>query len=41
MGTRSGNLILNRLSDGGFRTWTRWIVTVVGGYYLVRGLAGL
>ncbi|WP_110677116.1 TSUP family transporter [Salinicola sp. RZ23] len=41
LGTRSGNLILTRLSDSGFRTWTRWIVTVVGGYYLIRGLAGL
>ncbi|WP_251977649.1 TSUP family transporter [Salinicola avicenniae] len=41
LGTRSGNRILARLSDGGFRTWTRWIVTVVGVYYLVRGLGGL
>ncbi|GHB32299.1 sulfite exporter TauE/SafE family protein [Salinicola rhizosphaerae] len=41
LGTRSGNLLLSRLTDTGFRTWTRWIVTVVGGYYLVRGVLGL
>ncbi|WP_110685971.1 TSUP family transporter [Salinicola aestuarinus] len=41
LGTRSGSRILNRLSDVGFRTWTRWIVTGVGGYYLVRGLIGM
>lgn len=41
LGTRSGNLILARLSDVGFRYWTRWIVTVVGAYYLIRGIVGL
>lgn len=41
LGTRSGNLILTRLTDSGFRYWTRWIVTVVGAYYLIRGLIGL
>lgn len=41
LGTRTGNLILSRLTDAGFRSWTRWIVTVVGAYYLIRGLMGL
>lgn len=41
LGTRSGNLILARLTDAGFRAWTRWIVTVVGGYYLISGLMKL
>lgn len=41
LGTRSGNLMLSRLTDTGFRYWTRWIVTVVGAYYLIRGVAGL
>ena len=41
LGTRTGNLILSRLTDAGFRYWTRWIVTVVGAYYLIRGLMGL
>lgn len=40
LGTRSGNLVLARLTDVGFRYWTRWIVTIVGLYYLLRGLSG-
>jgi cytochrome c biogenesis protein CcdA len=37
-GTHMGYGILQRLSDDGFRRWTRWIVTMLGVFYLVRGL---
>lgn len=38
LGTRSGNAILRRLTDANFRYWTRWIVTVIGGFYFLQGL---
>ncbi|MFN7104567.1 MAG: TSUP family transporter [Pseudorhizobium sp.] len=38
LGTRTGNVILQRLTDAGFRMWTRWIVTGVGAVYLVQGV---
>lgn len=38
-GTQSGNAILHRMTDIGFRRWTRWIVTGIGLVYLGRGLA--
>jgi uncharacterized membrane protein YfcA len=41
LGTRAGNAILQRLTDANFRAWTRWIVTVIGVVYLVRGLSPL
>ena len=37
-GTNLGYHILQRLSDDGFRRWTRWIVTFLGIFYLVRGI---
>jgi uncharacterized protein len=37
-GTNLGYHILQRLSDEGFRRWTRWIVTLLGIFYLVRGI---
>lgn len=37
-GTNAGYLILQRLSDDGFRRWTRWIVTLLGIFYLTRGI---
>lgn len=37
-GTNLGYHILQRMSDDGFRTWTRWIVTAIGIFYLGRGL---
>ena len=37
-GTNVGYLILQRLSDDGFRRWTRWIVTLLGIFYLTRGI---
>ncbi|CAD7042993.1 sulfite exporter TauE/SafE family protein [Pseudorhizobium endolithicum] len=41
LGTRAGNIILQRMTDANFRTWTRWIVTGVGGVYIVQGLQQL
>jgi len=38
LGTRAGAAILHRMSDAGFRTWTRWIVTAIGLVYLVQGV---
>lgn len=38
LGTRSGNVILRRLTDANFRYWTRWIVTAIGGFYFVQGI---
>ena len=37
-GTSAGHWILQRLTDANFRAWTRWIVTAIGIFYLVRGL---
>ena len=41
LGTRAGNFVLHRLTDVGFRRWTRWIVTGIGLVYLGRGIAQL
>lgn len=38
-GTNLGYHILQRMSDDGFRTWTRWVVTLIGLVFLVRGLS--
>ena len=35
-GTWCGGLILERMSDVNFKRWTRWIVTAVGGLYLIQ-----
>ncbi|MFM8820028.1 MAG: TSUP family transporter [Phenylobacterium sp.] len=35
-GTRAGGVILDRMTDDGFRRWTRWIVTGIGAFYLVQ-----
>ncbi len=37
-GTFIGTRILKRLSDVGFRQYTKWLVTVIGAVYVVRGL---
>ncbi|WP_297112836.1 sulfite exporter TauE/SafE family protein [uncultured Devosia sp.] len=37
-GTNLGYQVLQRMSDDGFRRWTRWIVTVLGAFYLTRGI---
>ncbi|MCD1266433.1 hypothetical protein B5M44_16035 [Shinella sumterensis] len=36
IGTRTGNVILHRMSNERYRTWARWIVTAVGAVYLLR-----
>ena len=38
-GTSAGHWILQRLTDANFRRWTRWIVTAIGIFYLIRGLS--
>lgn len=38
-GTNLGYHILQRMTDEGFRTWTRWIVTGIGVFYMIRGLS--
>lgn len=35
-GTALGGLILDRLSDTDFKRWTAWIVTAIGGLYLIQ-----
>lgn len=37
-GTQLGYVILQRMTDAGFRRWTRWIVTGIGLFYLLRGV---
>jgi uncharacterized membrane protein YfcA len=37
-GTQLGYRILQKLTDDGFRKWTRWVVTGIGTFYLARGL---
>ncbi|MBO9590158.1 sulfite exporter TauE/SafE family protein [Devosia sp.] len=41
LGTNVGYRVLQRLTDDNFRKWTRWIVTGIGLFYLVRGLMAL
>jgi uncharacterized membrane protein YfcA len=36
LGTLVGGRILDRMSDVNFKRWTRWIVTGIGGLYLVQ-----
>lgn len=38
-GTNLGYHILQRMSDDGFRRWTRWVVTAIGIFYLGRGFS--
>lgn len=40
-GTWLGGRILERMTDASFRQWTKWIVTVIGVVYLVRGVLGV
>jgi len=37
IGTWMGNVILHRITDAGFRRWTRYIVTAIGLVFLLRG----
>jgi len=38
-GTWLGGLILDRMTDANFRTWTKWIVTATGAVYLWQGVS--
>lgn len=38
-GTNLGYHILQRMTDDGFRKWTRWVVTAIGVFYMARGLS--
>ena len=38
-GTWLGGLILDRMTDANFRTWTKWIVTATGAVYLSQGVS--
>ena len=36
LGTAVGGRLLDRMSEAGFTAWTRWVVTAIGGVYLVQ-----
>lgn len=36
LGTVAGGHILDRISDVNFKSWTAWIVTAIGGFYLLK-----
>lgn len=38
-GTSLAVLVLERMTDHGFRAWTRWIILAIGVVYLARGAA--
>jgi uncharacterized protein len=38
VGTTVGGRILDRMSDINFKRWTAWIVTVIGGIYLLKAM---
>jgi len=39
LGTAVGGRLLDRMSEGSFTAWTRWVVTAIGGVYLVQAAA--
>jgi uncharacterized membrane protein YfcA len=39
-GTWAGGKVLERMTDAGFRNWTKWIVTATGLVYLTRAFSG-
>ena len=36
LGTALGGRLLDRMSEASFTSWTRWVVTAIGGVYLVQ-----
>lgn len=38
-GTSAGHWVLQHLTDGNFKSWTRLIVTAIGIFYLTRGIS--
>jgi len=41
VGTALSRPVLERMSDGSFRLWTRWTVMTIGAFYLATGLIAL
>jgi uncharacterized membrane protein YfcA len=41
LGTKVGTLLLERLSDGNFRRWSRYIIYAIGGVYLSKACVAL
>lgn len=41
LGTSLGAKVLDRMTDGSFRSWTKWIVTATGLVYLGQGIANI
>ena len=39
LGTSAGHWVLQRLTDANFKSWTRWVVTVIGIFYMARGIS--
>ncbi|HEV7291009.1 MAG TPA: TSUP family transporter [Devosia sp.] len=39
LGTSAGYWVLQRVTDTNFKAWTRWIVTAIGIFYLLRGIS--
>lgn len=38
LGTTAGARFLALMSDVQFRQWTKWIVSVIGAIYVIRGI---
>ena len=36
LGTALGGRLLDRMSEASFTSWTRWVMTAIGGVYLVQ-----
>ena len=36
LGTAVGGRLLDRMSEASFTAWTRWVVTAIGGLYLIQ-----
>jgi uncharacterized membrane protein YfcA len=41
LGTRLGTRLLDRLGDGSFRRYSRWVILAIGAYCIVRGAQAL
>lgn len=39
LGTMAGGWVLDRMTDGDFKRWTRWIVTAIGLFYLWKSIS--
>ncbi len=41
VGTRLGTRLLDRLGDGSFRRYSRWVILAIGAYCIARGVGAL